>query len=53
MDDPDGTLVLHQLQEQVSDRKFEHIRDDIFAIRAPPSGSSRRRAACCKAAADH
>ncbi|GAA5875124.1 hypothetical protein JCM3774_001643 [Rhodotorula dairenensis] len=37
VDDPDGTLVLHQLQEQVNDPKFDHIRDDIFAIRAPPS----------------
>ncbi|GAA5988230.1 hypothetical protein JCM10908_002123 [Rhodotorula pacifica] len=37
VDDPDGTMVLHQLQEQVGDSKFDSIRDDIFAIRAPPS----------------
>ncbi|KWU42314.1 UDP-Glycosyltransferase/glycogen phosphorylase [Rhodotorula sp. JG-1b] len=37
VDDPDGTMVLHQLQEQISDEKFAKIRDDIFGIRAPPS----------------
>ncbi|GAA6034583.1 hypothetical protein JCM8097_005408 [Rhodosporidiobolus ruineniae] len=37
VDDPDGTLVLHQLHDQLEDSKFDNIRDDIFAIRAPPS----------------
>ncbi|BGP40935.1 hypothetical protein JCM10449v2_004900 [Rhodotorula kratochvilovae] len=37
VDDPDGTLVLHQLHDQLGDSKFDDIRDDIFAIRAPPS----------------
>ncbi|TNY17435.1 UDP-Glycosyltransferase/glycogen phosphorylase [Rhodotorula diobovata] len=37
VDDPDGTLVLHQLHDQINDDKFADIRDDIFAIRAPPS----------------
>ncbi|GAA5863971.1 hypothetical protein JCM1840_000652 [Sporobolomyces johnsonii] len=37
VDDPDGTLVLHKLHEQLSDKKFDKIRDDIHAIRAPPS----------------
>jgi hypothetical protein len=33
-------MVLHQLQEQISDEKFAKIRDDIYGIRAPPSGMS-------------
>ncbi|KPV77781.1 glycosyltransferase family 4 protein [Rhodotorula graminis WP1] len=37
VDDPDGTLVLHQLHDQIADDKFASIRDDIIAIRAPPS----------------
>ncbi|KAJ8293381.1 Trehalose phosphorylase [Rhodotorula toruloides] len=37
VDDPDGTLVLHQLHEQIQDKKFDGIREDIYAIRAPPS----------------
>ncbi|CEQ42011.1 SPOSA6832_03785 [Sporobolomyces salmonicolor] len=37
VDDPDGTLVLHKLHEQLGDKKFDQIRDDIHAIRAPPS----------------
>ncbi|GAA5979017.1 hypothetical protein JCM11641_004945 [Rhodosporidiobolus odoratus] len=37
VDDPDGTLVLHQLHDQLEGEKFEKIRDDIHAIRAPPS----------------
>ncbi|GAA6023380.1 hypothetical protein JCM10207_002526 [Rhodosporidiobolus poonsookiae] len=37
VDDPDGTLVLHQLHDQLEDSKFDDVRDDIFAIRAPPS----------------
>jgi len=31
--------VLHQLHDQINDDKFADIRDDIFAIRAPPSGA--------------
>lgn len=42
VDDPDGTLVLDKLHEQVADSKFDDVRDDIFAIRAPPSGASSR-----------
>ncbi|GAA5852904.1 hypothetical protein JCM8547_004729 [Rhodosporidiobolus lusitaniae] len=37
VDDPDGTLVLHQLHDQLEDDKFKSVRDDIHAIRAPPS----------------
>ncbi|GAA5907006.1 hypothetical protein JCM6882_000029 [Rhodosporidiobolus microsporus] len=37
VDDPDGTLVLNKLHEQLEDSKFDSCRDDIFAIRAPPS----------------
>ncbi|GAA5824544.1 hypothetical protein JCM11251_000467 [Rhodosporidiobolus azoricus] len=37
VDDPDGTLVLNKLHEQLEDSKFDKCRDDIFAIRAPPS----------------
>ncbi|GJN91275.1 hypothetical protein Rhopal_004294-T1 [Rhodotorula paludigena] len=37
VDDPDGTLVLHQLHDQLADDNFKDVRDDIFAIRAPPS----------------
>ncbi|GAA5936386.1 hypothetical protein JCM10213_000304 [Rhodosporidiobolus nylandii] len=37
VDDPDGTVVLHKLLEQLENEKFRSIRDDIHAIRAPPS----------------
>ncbi|GAA6057866.1 hypothetical protein JCM3770_002729 [Rhodotorula araucariae] len=37
VDDPDGTHVLHRLHDQLADPKFDAVRDDIFAIRAPPS----------------
>lgn len=37
VDDPDGTMVLHQLHDQLDSDDFADIRDDIHAIRAPSS----------------
>ena len=38
VDDPDATAILHDLQETLSTEPFKAIRDDIFALRAPPDG---------------
>ena len=32
-----GTLVLHQLEEQLSSKDFDGIRNDVIAVRAPSS----------------
>ncbi|KAH8919439.1 glycosyltransferase family 4 protein [Atractiella rhizophila] len=37
VDDPDASLIIHQLQEQMSDPSFKEIYDDIYPVRAPPS----------------
>jgi hypothetical protein len=36
VDDPDATVVLHELQDTIGGDKFESIRNDIYALRAPP-----------------
>lgn len=36
VDDPDATVVLHELQETIGKDEFKEFRDDIYALRAPP-----------------
>lgn len=38
IDDPDATKVLHELQDTLGGDTFKEIRDDIYALRAPPDG---------------
>lgn len=38
VDDPDASVVLHSVQEMLATEEFKEIRDDIFAVRAPPEG---------------
>lgn len=35
IDDPDGTYILHKLQDTLCSEPFKDIKDDIFAVRAP------------------
>lgn len=44
MDDPDATVVLHELQDTISSDEYKDIRQDIFALRAPPDGMPKERA---------
>lgn len=32
--------MLHELQDTLGTDQFKEIRDDIYALRAPPDGSS-------------
>ncbi|KZV97732.1 UDP-Glycosyltransferase/glycogen phosphorylase [Exidia glandulosa HHB12029] len=36
VDDPDAAVVLHELQDTLSGDAYKKIRDDIYALRAPP-----------------
>ncbi|KZT23666.1 glycosyltransferase family 4 protein [Neolentinus lepideus HHB14362 ss-1] len=35
IDDPDGTWILHKLQDTLCGEAFREIKDDVFAVRAP------------------
>ncbi|TFK46849.1 UDP-Glycosyltransferase/glycogen phosphorylase [Heliocybe sulcata] len=35
IDDPDGTYILHKLQDTLCSEAFKAIKDDVFAVRAP------------------
>ncbi|KAG8927276.1 hypothetical protein FRC03_009834 [Tulasnella sp. 419] len=36
IDDPDGTLIIHQIQDTLATPEYADVKDDIFAVRAPP-----------------
>jgi hypothetical protein len=39
VDDPDATVILHELQDTLSKDEYKEIRNDIYALRAPPDGT--------------
>jgi trehalose-6-phosphate synthase len=36
VDDPDATTVLHELQDTLGTDEYKAVREDVYAIRAPP-----------------
>jgi hypothetical protein len=40
VDDPDATVVLHELQDTIGSDEYKDVRQDIYALRAPPDGTS-------------